>query len=144
MPSEQEIKANYKAQHDTLAASYYGGTSGLTKEQFDIQHGQIWGNMKAELIANGYLTPLIPKPPYSGHPAQLIAINAGAARPASVKRLWGGKEYLYDCLATQTIVDEYLAGKIIIGDYLWVEFLDPSEDIGGGEQIVIGKVKKTW
>ena len=61
MPTEKEIRDNYKEQHDTLTADYYGGTSGLTKEQFDIQHGQIWSNMEAELIAEGYIIP--PEPP---------------------------------------------------------------------------------
>lgn len=55
--TEAEIKAKYKALHDTLAESYYGGTSGLTKEEFDIQHGKIWNDMEAELIAEGYRQP---------------------------------------------------------------------------------------
>lgn len=53
MATEKEIKANYKNQHDELSASYYGGNSGLTKEQFEQQHGQIWADMDAELIAEG-------------------------------------------------------------------------------------------
>ena len=88
--------------------------------------------------------PVTLEPPRSGHPAQLVAVGATKARPARVKRIWGGKKYFYNCLATETVVAEYQAGKIVIGDYLWVEFLNPSEEIGGGEQIVIGKVRKTW
>jgi len=57
MATEAEIKAYYKAFHDELSEAYYGGTSGLTKEQFDLQHGQIWDDMTAELIAEGYLMP---------------------------------------------------------------------------------------
>jgi len=68
MPTEAEIKANYKAQHDTLSSAYYGGTSGLTKEQFDQQHGVIWDAMKQELIANGYLTEAIPPLAFSASP----------------------------------------------------------------------------
>lgn len=60
MPTEAEIKAKYKNLHDDLSKSYYGGTSGLTKEEFDAQHGQIWADMEAELIAGGYLT--LPEP----------------------------------------------------------------------------------
>lgn len=60
MPTEAEIKANYKAQHDALSEGYYAGTSGLTKEQFDQQHGQIWSDMEATLIAAGYLIPPVP------------------------------------------------------------------------------------
>ncbi len=57
MPTEAEIKAKYKNLHDTLSENYYAGTSGLTKEEFDIQHGKIWANMEAKLIAGGYLIP---------------------------------------------------------------------------------------
>ncbi len=61
MPTEIEIKANYKVQHDTLSKSYYNGSSGLTKEQFDSRHGQVWNDMEAKLITEGFLT--IPEPP---------------------------------------------------------------------------------
>jgi len=56
MSTEAKIKAKYKAKHDSLSESYYSGSSGLSKEEFDQQHGQIWAGMKAELIAEGYLT----------------------------------------------------------------------------------------
>lgn len=55
MPTEAEIIANYNAAHDALSDSYYSSTSGLTKEEFDLQHGKIWSDMTAELIAAGYL-----------------------------------------------------------------------------------------
>jgi len=57
MTPAAEIRATYKALHDELSESYYAGTSGLTKEEFDTQHGQIWANMEAELIAEGHLQP---------------------------------------------------------------------------------------
>ena len=52
-----EIRANYKALHNDLERDYYGGTSELTKEEFDFQHGKIWNDMETELIAEGYLIP---------------------------------------------------------------------------------------
>ena len=88
--------------------------------------------------------PIIPEPPRSGHPAQLVSVSAGVARPARVKRIWNGQEYFYDCLVTEAVIDQYQAGSIVVGDYLWIEFLSDTEDIGGGEQIVIAKVRKTW
>ena len=60
MQTEAEIIAKYKALHDTLSESYYGGTRGLSKEEFDAQHGQIWNDMEAELIAAGYRQPPAP------------------------------------------------------------------------------------
>jgi len=64
--TEVEIKANYKAQHDTLSEAFYAKkrTIGVTPEeqaQFDQEHGQIWDGMRTELIAEGYL--IIPNPP---------------------------------------------------------------------------------
>ena len=58
---KEEIITKYKALHDTLTQSYYSGTRGLSKEEFDLQHGKIWSDMEAELIAEGYSQP--PEPP---------------------------------------------------------------------------------
>ena len=61
MPTEKEIKNTHKQLHDDLSEIYYDGTMGLTKEEFDIQHGMIWDTMRDELVAAGHLT--IPEPP---------------------------------------------------------------------------------
>lgn len=53
----EKIKTKYKTLHDELSEAYYAGTSGLTKEEFDLQHGKIWADMEAELIAEGYRQP---------------------------------------------------------------------------------------
>ena len=55
----KEIRTKYKDLHDNLSDTYYKKHE-LTKEEFDIRHGQIWGDMEAELIAGGYLT--LPEP----------------------------------------------------------------------------------
>ena len=73
MPTEKEIKSKYQKLHDKLSSSFYAGTSGLTKEQFDLQHGQIWADMEAELIAGGFITP--PTPPRDLE-AEIDAIKA--------------------------------------------------------------------
>jgi len=78
------------------------------------------------------------EPSLSTHISALVGVDATKARPARVKRVWEGRDYLYDCFATQTVKDEYVAGKIVIGDYVLVHF----DDIG--EQIVIAKVFKSW
>ena len=61
MLTAEEIRAKSKALHDEISASYYSGTSGLSKEQFDLQHGKIWNDMEADLITEGYKK--TPKPP---------------------------------------------------------------------------------
>ena len=58
--NEKEIRVKYKTRHDKLTASYYGGTTTLTKEQFDLQHGQSWADMETELTAGGFME--APKP----------------------------------------------------------------------------------
>ena len=60
MAIEVEIKAGYKEYHDLLSSSFYGGKSGLTKEQFDLQHALNWTNMENELIAFGFIAPDLP------------------------------------------------------------------------------------
>ena len=59
---QEEIRAKYTKQHNELSASYYGGTSGLTKEQFDTQHGKVFSDMDAELkMASDYVEPVPPR-----------------------------------------------------------------------------------
>jgi len=136
MADIKEIKARYKRQHDELSDAYYGGTSELTKEEFDIQHGQVWNDMEAELTAEGFIK--LPEPPKSTHISTLVSVDVTKARPANVKRVWEGRDYFYDCFVTEAVKDQYLAGQIIIGDHLLVHF----DTIG--EQIVTDKVFKSW
>jgi hypothetical protein len=77
-------------------------------------------------------------PPQSTHIATLESVDPTKARPARVKRVWEGRDYYYDSLATQTVKDEYVAGKIKVGDYLIVHF----DDIG--EKVVTAKIFKSW
>ncbi len=55
MATEKEIKALYKEEHRILSHRYYFGTLHLSKEEFDKQHGEIWEEMAAELVAAGFL-----------------------------------------------------------------------------------------
>lgn len=52
---KEEIITRYKALHDELSTAYYDGSSGLPKGEFDDQHGEIWIDMKQELIDEGFL-----------------------------------------------------------------------------------------
>lgn len=82
--------------------------------------------------------PTLPEPPRSSHISVLEAVDPTKARPAQIRRKWRGNDYYYDCFATQTVRDEFAAGKIVAGDYVIVHY----DDIG--EQIVIAKVFKSW
>lgn len=59
--TEKQIKAEYKRLHDDLSKIYYDGIMGITKEEFDAQHGMIWDGLEAQLIAEGYLPPPRPR-----------------------------------------------------------------------------------
>lgn len=102
-------------------------------DALDASPGDTWDGVK-------FIRMLLPttEPPTSTHIATLVAVDASKARPAKVKRIWDSREYLYDCLVTQAVKDEYQAGKIAIGDYVIVHYDD------SGEQIVIAKVYKSW
>lgn len=84
------------------------------------------------------LLPLPTEPPNSTHISTLVAVDTAKPRPARVKRIWEGRDYFYDCFVTQTVKDEYVAGKIKIGDYVLVHY----DTIG--EQLVTAKVYKSW
>lgn len=82
---------------------------------------------------------VVPEPPHSTHVSILVGVDAAKARPAKIKRVWNSRDYYYDCFATQTVKDEFVAGKISVGDYVLVHF----DDILG-EQVVTAKVFKSW
>lgn len=81
-----------------------------------------------------------PQPPRSIHLARLSDINPDKVRPATAVRTWEDRDYTYDCFVTQTIKDQWIAGDIVIGDIVLVEFLEDTSD----RAIVVHKVFKTW
>jgi len=89
-------------------------------------------------MADLNLTPVLSSPPRSTHVSVLTAVNPSNVRPATIKRTWNGQDYFFDCFVTQTVADEYVSGKIKLGDYVLVHF----DDIG--EQCVTAKVFKSW
>lgn len=135
MKTEAEIRTNYKELHDLLSESYYNFHN-ISKEEFDLQHGEIWNGMEAELIAGGYLK--APEPPVSTHISVIDAIDTNKPRPVRIKRIWEGRDYFYDCFVTESVKDQYMAGSIVAGDYVVVHFDDR------GEQLVMEKVFKSW
>ena len=79
-----------------------------------------------------------PEPPRSVHVSVVDAIDTDAARPARIKRVWEGQAYFYDCLVAESVKDQFVAGDIVVGDYVVVHF------DGMGEQIVMAKIFKSW
>lgn len=151
--TKEEIDAKYLAQANALEAEFFDIVdqglpsqhrvlkAGKTIEDFTLQHGQIWKNHEAELIANGYMEPPPePTPPLCTHWARIAEINLETEKPVRVKRTWNGKEYQVNCYVTENIKDQYLAGDIVVGDFVLVQFLEDSAD----RAVVFAKVFKTW
>jgi len=59
MDTVATIRIKYLALHRALSIRYYRAHQ-LSKEEFDAQHGQLWNDMDAELLAAGYPSPLQP------------------------------------------------------------------------------------
>ena len=107
-------------------------------EDKDIREYDEEGNEIPIYMDDLDLIPVLPTPPRSTHVSVLTAVNASAVRPASIKRVWEGNDYFFDCFVTQTVRDEYVEGKIVLGDFVLVHF----DDVG--EQCVTAKVFKSW
>ena len=82
--------------------------------------------------------PPSPEPPKSTHYARVTGFTPTAVRPLSVVRTWNGQDFPYDCFVTQDLVDAYIAGKLVIGDWVLIHFDDC------GEQIAMMKIYTTW
>lgn len=89
---------------------------------------------------DGLLKENRPTPPLCTHWAVIDSINLGAEKPVRVKRTWEGVEYTVNCYVTEGIRDQYLAGDIVVADYVIVEFLDDNPN----RAVVFAKVFKTW
>lgn len=60
MITEKQIRASFKMVHDELSEGYYSGKSGMGKAEFDTKHGEVWSDMDAVLIAQGFKSMPIP------------------------------------------------------------------------------------
>lgn len=151
MSTKREIDQKYLDQANQLEAEFFDIVdeglpnqhrilkAGKSQQDFNTQHAQIWRNHEQELIAEGYLQPPSePEPPRSTHISIIDAIDTAKARPVRIKRVWESGDYFYDCFATESVKDQYLAGDVKVGDYVIVFWSDV------GEQIVTSKVFKSW
>ena len=77
MATIKELKTVFKTTHDTLSASYYAGTSGLTKEQFDTEHAKVWKDLDIAVKgASDYVAPVPPR----NLEAEIDALTAKVAK----------------------------------------------------------------
>lgn len=79
-----------------------------------------------------------PEPPRSTHFVRIEGFSPAEEKPLNVKRTWNGKDYYFDCYATQTLKDEYMAGNVAIGDWIIVHFDDSDREVA------MLKIYKSW
>lgn len=127
------VHKTYKTEEERLAIIAKMENTGfqqVSTEGYLIGEGHL-------LFDDGIPEP-IPEPSHSTHISIIDAIDTSKARPVRIKRTWNGKDYFYDCFVIESLKDQYVAGDVKVGDYVIVHF----DDIG--EQIVTGKVFKSW
>ena len=83
--------------------------------------------------------------PHSQHIGKLIGVNVSLAKPLTIRRWYLGNTYDEQCLASQSIVDMWIADTLNINDWVIVSYID---EIPGTEEvnlaIVVDKVYKSW
>jgi len=127
------------AERNALCTRYQDMGWRMLHDDFDDPHWKQGDPMVGTLSLTDEPAPVAQTaPPQSTHIATLESVDPTKARPARIKRVWEGRDYYFDCLVTQTVKDEYVAGKIKVGDYLIVHF----DDIG--EMVVTAKIFKSW
>lgn len=84
--------------------------------------------------------PPIPELRMSLHEARVLSIDTGAVKPITARLFQEGNTFDVDCYVTQDMVDAYQAGKLAVGDWVLVYFIDERED----KAIVQQKIYKTW
>ena len=83
--------------------------------------------------------------PVSEHIGMLISVTPANAKPAIIRRRFWGENYDINCLVTQSVAELYQAGKIQVGDYVLVSFIEemPNET-ERNIAIVTDKVYRSW
>lgn len=82
----------------------------------------------------------IPPFPISRHITIVADFQPGQVKPLGVTLTYHGKDYTFYCFVTQDIVDAFLSGNLVIGDYVIVDFIEYDHT----RPIASQKVKHTW
>lgn len=79
------------------------------------------------------------------HVGKLKAIDVTKAKPVTITRRYLGQDYDVECLVTQSVVELYQSGKIIVGDFVLISFVEEVPNtVEIRVAIVIDKVYKSW
>lgn len=72
--------------------------------------------------------------------ATVTAFNPAAEKPLMAERTYKGNTYVINCYVTEDLVEQYQAGKLQIGDFVTIIFVDGDSD----KPLATQKVHKTW
>ena len=72
--------------------------------------------------------------------AQVDGIDPSKQKPLQVTRHWRGHTVQFRCYVTQDLVDAWQAGKLSVGDYVLVVFVDQDR----GKPLATQKIAETW
>ncbi len=78
--------------------------------------------------------------PTSPHWAVIESFNPSEVKPLTVTRTWRGHTITLECYVTQSVVDNYTAGDLEIGDFVLVDFVDG--DLA--QPLAVTKIYKSW
>lgn len=79
------------------------------------------------------------------HVGKLKAVDVTKAKPVTITRRYLGQDYDVACLVTQSVVELYQSGKIIVGDFVLISFVEEIPNtVEMSVAIVIDKVYKSW
>jgi len=83
--------------------------------------------------------------PHSQHIAIVKSIDPQRAKPVTVTRRWIRENYDENCLISESIWQLYILGKVGVGDYVIVSFIEEhpnSQELN--IPVVVDMVKVTW
>ena len=78
--------------------------------------------------------------PFCDHYGIITTIDTSAMRPIHAVVTYRDVDFDFDCFVTQDLVDQYIGGKIAIGDYVIVCFMENGAD----KPLASQKIYKTW
>jgi len=109
--------------------------------------GTVWqdlGYEKYDAIEDWMLPmepPVIePKLRMSLHEAQILSINTAMTKPLTARLHQEGDVFDVPCYVTQDLMDAHQAGKLAVGDWVLVYFIDKRVSKAIAQQ----KIFKTW
>jgi len=74
------------------------------------------------------------------HLAKVSGFQPASDKPLVVSRIWKGQERIVSCYVTEQLKDLYLAGTLVVGDFVTVDFIEGDID----KPLAMVKVYKSW